>query len=231
MNRLREAFEQLAQRGNPRGAEAVYAAATHRIPVTSTVAKDREGGDAVVSWSFERRRPWAGFAAAFVVVFAVGTVFGVLVLSNSPSGEQVPVGGDTTPPPGPTLPPAESGVPMTVPADSPLSFHAYLPDLHLAWREIGAGSGTEICWRTPFEEKCASDDFFAPATLVVGNGGQIIILTRLPLGGPAPTFVEVHFSDGETATHPLTTPEGIAIQYARVDLREGVKVVSARAMP
>src|SRR5690606_21356789 len=118
--------------------------------------------------------------------------------------------------------------PMTVPAGAGLSYYTYLPDLHLAWQETEDG-GTDICWKTPEAEGCQSDLFYAPDTIIVPNASQVIVLTRPALGGDNPGEAVVELSNGQTVTEVFTTPSGIAIAYARIDIPDGVTALSATA--
>lgn len=239
MSRLRNAFEHLASRGTPRGAGSVFSDAVEKVgaPSSEPSARIDQGDEIMISTATPiRKRPaWVAFAAAFGVVMAVGVAVTLLVRpdTTNPSGGQDVAGGGSavnTAVPGPTLAPADS-TPMTVPAEAPLNYYTYLPDLHLAWRATADGASTEICWKTPEGEGCQSDLFYAPDTIVVPNGSQAIILTRPDVGAAEPGSAEVRLSNGETTTQVFTTPEGIAIAYARIDLPPGTTVESATALP
>lgn len=253
MSRLRNAFEHLASRGTSRGADPVFSAAVQKAgaPSSEPLAWIDQGDEIMISTAIPiRKRPaWVAFAAAFGVVLAVGVAGTLLVRPDSgspPAGQDVAGGGSAvnTAVPGATLAPADS-TPMTVPAEAPLSYYTYLPDLHLAWRATADGASTEICWKTPEGEGCASDDFQAPNVVVIPNGPQVFILTRaefIPDGTFAengmpngvfrdPTHVTIEFSDGSETEATLTTPDGIGITYARIDLPDGATVKTAAALP
>lgn len=196
-----------------------------------------------------RKTPaWAAFATGFGVVLAIGAVM-LLIRPDpfSPFGGQDVAGGGSavnTAAPTPTLAPADS-TPVTVLAGTPLSYFTYLPDLHLAWRASADGASSEICWKTPEGEGCVSDSFQAPDVVVIPNGPQVFVLTRagfIPDGTFAengmpngifrdPTQVTIEFSDGSETRAALTTPDGIGIPYARIDLPPGTTVESATASP
>lgn len=243
MSQLRNDLEYLATRGIPRGAAVVFADAVEMVGTPAAGRSDwNEQGDEVIEATtipVRKRPPWLAFAAAFVAVLAIGASVALLTRPGdvSPSPDASAVGGGSvtsTVFSGPTLPPIE-GPPLTVPSGNPLSFFAYLPDLHLAW-QTSADLSTEMCWRTPLGEGCVVDDVLAPDTIIIPNGNQAFVLTRAPFvssdGSQSnPSQVMIQFSDGTTAVEELSTPEAVAIVYARVDLSPGVTIQSATAMP
>lgn len=156
----------------------------------------------------------------------------------SGDAEPVDVAGATLPPSGDLI-----DVPLTVPADSPLAYWRFLPDLDIAERQTATGSGTELCWRTPSGTGCIDDTFYSPDVGVIPTDGAAILLARpalIPIEpaptdpmaptlrvGPPPTTVTVTLSDGTTRDVPLTIGEQFGIGYGRIDLPAGTTVTSA----
>lgn len=236
MSRLHRALHTLASRGAPRGASQIFSAVFESMGSAASEPMVRiEKGDEIMASTIVQRRTrpgWIAFVVAFGAALALGLAMTLVVRPLGTGGSQdfasdgeIP----NTAVPGPTLEPID-GPPMTVPANAELSFYAYLPDLHLAWRAT-EDSATEICWKTVTEEGCQTDLFYAPETVVVPNGGQVIILTRPAIGGEAPSGLVIEFSNGQSIRQSLTTRGGIAIAYARVELPQGLGVVSATASP
>jgi hypothetical protein len=146
---------------------------------------------------------------------------------------------------GATLPPAGDliEVPLTVPADSPLAYWRFLPDLDIAERQTATASGTEFCWRTPAGTGCLDDTFHSPDVGVIPTDHAAILLARpalIPIEpaptdpmapniriGPTPTIVTVALSDGTTQDLTLTIGEQYGISYARIDLPAGTTITSA----
>lgn len=233
MNRLRIALEGLASRGTPRGADEIFSDATKSrgSPISESLVRIDQGDEIMVSSTVSRRRhpAWLMFAAAFGAVLIVGLAVTLVVRPTGTDTGRDVAGNNTASSvaPGPTLPPSDN-VPMTVPAGSDLSYYSYLPDLHLGWRATEDGN-TDLCWKTVSDDGCESDLFYAPDTIVIPNGNQVIVLTRPALGGDTPAEAVVTFSNGETANEAFTTPSGIAIAFARVEVPDGVTVTSASA--
>ena len=233
MNRLHLALEGLASRGTPRGADEIFSDATTSMgsPTSEDSVRIDQGDEIMVSPTLSRRQYPVSlkFAAAFGAVLIVGLAV-TLVVGPTATDTGRDVAGNNTASsvaPGPTLPPSDN-VPMTVPAGSDLSYYSYLPDLHLGWRATEDGN-TDLCWKTASDEGCESDLFYAPDTVVIPNGNHVIVLTRPAVGGETPTEAVVTFSSGETANAAFTTPSGIAIAFARVEVPDGVTVISASA--
>jgi hypothetical protein len=146
---------------------------------------------------------------------------------------------------GATLPPAGDliEVPLTVPADSPLAYWRFLPDLDIAERQTATASGTEFCWRTPAGTGCLDNTFHSPDVGVIPTDHAAILLARpalIPIEpaptdpmaptlriGPTPTIVTVALSDGTTQDVTLTIGEQYGISYARIDLPAGTTITSA----
>lgn len=230
MSQLRHALDALADRGSPRGAKNVFAAATEAFGSRRFATRQRPGGDDMVAATVPRRgrRVWVAFVASFAGVLAMGLLWALLAPAGGGPERDAAERTGASAVPGPTLIPVD-GVPMTVAPGAALSFYAYLPDVHLAWRATDEG-GTQLCWRTPAGDGCGSDLFYAPDTVVLPNGDHVVVLTRPALGGGSfPSEVTVELSNGETVTAPLNVREGIALTYARVSLSPTTSVVSARA--
>lgn len=229
MNNIRRAFEELATRGSARGAERILAGVSDSLRETAPggvvrIGRQKENAMSPRSESAPTpRRGLAISAAAFVVVLAAGIGIGSLLPWGSGDGSDVA----SVPTLGPVEPEAP---PMTVAVGGELSYFSYLPDLQLAWRAIDDGA-TEVCWRTPSGEGCASDLFYAPDTLVIVDRDQAIILTRPDVDsgeGVSVSEIVVTFAGGNTTTIPISTIGGIGLVYARVQL-DGAEIESASA--
>ncbi len=202
-----------------------------------------------------RRRPVL-IAVGVAAVVALG-VYGISTRTGPPSPTPPATGARPTVPgtdvapsttveigPVSSLPPATdlSEVPITVPADSPLQYWRFLPDLDVSERQTSAGS-TELCWRTPAGQGCIDDAFNSPAVGIVPTADGAIVLVRpalVPISpvptdpmaprfqpGPDPTTVTATLSDGSIVTAAVHGNDGIGIRYARVPLPPDVSVVTA----
>lgn len=157
-------------------------------------------------------------------------------LSGDP--ELVDVTGATLPPSGDLI-----EIPLTVPADSPLAYWRFLPDLDISERQTATGSGTELCWRTPAGTGCLDNTFESPDVGIIPTDDAAIFLARpsvtpnetpstdplAPTGrlGPPPTIVTVVLSDGTTQQIELTEGKWYGVGYARIDLPAGTTITSA----
>lgn len=236
MTRIEVAYEELASRGETRGAESVYAEAvgiverhSPRRQIQHLLREDRT----VVSHTNSELRPRRGVAvlsAVFLVVLAIGIGTAYMLRTPPAPGD---VGNGPLAPPAVAVPNFNPGaVTPTVAFGNELSYYNYLPDLELAWGQTANG-GTDICWRTLSGEGCASDDFSAPDVVLIQDGDVLTALTRAEFvpdgttdaatGSPGGKFVEptqitIVLSTGETLTELVAQPEGIGISYARFNI-------------
>ncbi|MFT3853676.1 MAG: hypothetical protein QM733_13180 [Ilumatobacteraceae bacterium] len=196
-------------------------------------------GVTVVLATPERSRRTLVLVAAVAVLGAAGVTTAVVSRGPAtPAGAPDESGASTaTVTTTPVLAPAATlpdgvdviAVPVTVDAGSARTWYRLQPDLDVAWQ--GAGSSTEVCWRTPVADGCRPDGDLVPFVAPTAGGQTLVIVTW---AGSDQPHVDVGLSDGTIQRAPIEWDRRVSLGVARLALPDGVTVASlgtARATP